>query len=90
VPHYVRTLHAKVLHEGTAVPRLLHDAQRAIRVGAACEATPVIQDQLIPLRQYRFRQEWREGVCDVSAVHQHDWLSGTSDLVLQCSSINLC
>jgi hypothetical protein len=56
VPNYVRTLHAEVLHEGATVCRLLHDAQRTIRVGTAGEPTPVIQDELIPFRQHRFYQ----------------------------------
>jgi hypothetical protein len=56
VSHHVRTRHAELLHEGAAVHRLLRDAQRAIRVGAASEPAPVILDQSIPFHQHGFRQ----------------------------------
>jgi len=35
VPHHMRAWYAEALHEGAAVRRLLRDAQRALRVGAA-------------------------------------------------------
>ena len=90
VTHHVRARYAKLLHEGVAVRCLLRDAQRFLRVGAAGEPAPVVQDQLIPFRQRRLRQERRESVCEDRAVHQHDWLSGTSDLVFQHLAIDLC
>jgi hypothetical protein len=76
------------LHEGVAVRRLLRDAQRVLRVDAAGEPVPMIQDQPIPFRQRRLRQERRESVSNVRAVHQHDRLSGTSDLVFQLPAID--
>ena len=83
VPHHMRARYAKLLHEGVAVRRLLRDAQRVRCMGAAGEPSPVIQDQPISFRQRRLRQERRESVCDMRAVHQYDCLSGTSDLVFQ-------
>jgi hypothetical protein len=55
VPHHMRARYAKLLHEGVAVRRLLRDAQRVLRVGAAGEPAPMIQDQPIPFRQRRLR-----------------------------------
>jgi hypothetical protein len=59
-------------------------------MGTAGEPTPVIPDKLKPIREYRFFQERRKGVRDVAAVHQHDWLSGTSNLIFQFAFTNLC
>jgi hypothetical protein len=53
VANYVRALQADLPHEGTAVGRLLRDAQRTVGVGTASEPTPMVQGELIP-----FRQNW--------------------------------
>jgi hypothetical protein len=79
----VRALYAEVQHEHTAVRRLLHNANRSIGVGTAGEPTPVIPDKLKPIRECRFFQERRKGGRDVTAVHQHDRLSRTSNLIFQ-------
>jgi hypothetical protein len=90
VPHHVRARYAELLHEGVAVRRLLRDAQRALRPGAAGEPAPVIHDQPIPVCQHRLRQERRERVGDMRTVHQHDGLSDASDLVFQLPAIDPC
>jgi hypothetical protein len=48
-------------------------------VGTASEPTPMVQGELIPFRQNWLQQKRREGVCDMAAVQQHNWLSAYSN-----------
>jgi hypothetical protein len=75
-------LNVEVRQESPAVFGLLRNAHRRGEMRATREATAVVSDYTVVLREDRLLQQWSETVDKDASVHKHDRLSQALDFEL--------
>jgi hypothetical protein len=86
MPNEMRSLETEVSQQSPAVGGLLGDANGAAGTAAAAMPAAVIENELVPADQARFRKEGLERIGNERAVDEYDGFAPARNPVFQFAS----